>query len=115
MSSSSPERLVSPERSKQKDSAREGNPSRVVVSFLGALETASDVDVPVPYPQVLTHPARTSTSVSGSAQMVSRRCSHCGGSGVLRLGGLRFRTCLDCLGQGSLVDHVAAPRDISAA
>ncbi|CAK6699209.1 hypothetical protein [Synechococcus sp. CBW1107] len=51
--------------------------------------------------------------------MVSKRCSHCGGSGVLRLGGHSFRTCLDCLGQGSLqgslADHLAAPRDISAA
>ena len=29
-------------------------------------------------------------------------CSSCGGSGLLRLGDQRFRTCLDCLGQGRL-------------
>jgi len=28
------------------------------------------------------------------------RCPHCGGSGVLRMSEQRFRTCLDCLGQG---------------
>ncbi|MCP9840749.1 hypothetical protein KBY93_08890 [Synechococcus sp. J7-Johnson] len=44
-----------------------------------------------------------------------KRCSHCGGSGVLRMGSNSFRTCLECLGQGSLVDHGAARRDISAA
>jgi DnaJ-class molecular chaperone len=27
-------------------------------------------------------------------------CPHCGGSGILRLGGQRHRTCLPCLGQG---------------
>lgn len=27
-------------------------------------------------------------------------CPHCGGSGTLRLGGQRYRTCLPCLGQG---------------
>ena len=30
-----------------------------------------------------------------------QRCCTCGGSGMLRLGDQRFRTCLDCLGQGS--------------
>lgn len=29
-------------------------------------------------------------------------CPHCGGSGSLRLGGQRYRTCLPCLGQGQL-------------
>jgi DnaJ-class molecular chaperone len=29
-------------------------------------------------------------------------CPHCGGSGVLRMSDQRFRTCLDCLGQGHL-------------
>jgi|GEM_PF-1929189 hypothetical protein len=32
----------------------------------------------------------------------SRKCQTCGGSGVLRLTALRFRTCLDCAGQGML-------------
>ena len=31
-----------------------------------------------------------------------RRCPTCGGSGVLRLTAMRFRTCLDCAGQGLL-------------
>ena len=115
MSSSSPERLVSPERSSQNHPAREGVPSRVVVSFPAPLEAGHDLAAPESYSHVLTYPARPSTSVSGSAQMIHRRCSHCGGSGVLRLGGHSFRTCLDCLGQGSLADHVAAPHDISAA
>ena len=30
-------------------------------------------------------------------------CSHCGGSGILRTGNQRFRTCLECLGQGRLI------------
>jgi hypothetical protein len=29
-------------------------------------------------------------------------CPRCGGSGVLRLDGQRWRTCLDCLGQGRI-------------
>ncbi|TVS07504.1 MAG: hypothetical protein EA413_01080, partial [Cyanobium sp. PLM2.Bin73] len=29
-------------------------------------------------------------------------CPRCGGSGVLRLDGQRFRTCLHCLGQGRM-------------
>jgi len=29
-------------------------------------------------------------------------CPFCGGSGVLRMSDQRFRTCLDCLGQGHL-------------
>ncbi|MFM7548906.1 MAG: hypothetical protein ACKO7Z_05100 [Cyanobacteriota bacterium] len=29
-----------------------------------------------------------------------KRCRTCGGSGMLRLGDQRYRTCLDCLGQG---------------
>ena len=28
------------------------------------------------------------------------RCRTCGGSGMLRLADQRYRTCLDCLGQG---------------
>ena len=35
-------------------------------------------------------------------------CSTCGGSGTLRLGDQSFRTCLDCLGQGSLPALAAA-------
>ena len=29
------------------------------------------------------------------------RCPQCGGSGLLRIDDQRYRTCLDCLGQGS--------------
>jgi DnaJ-class molecular chaperone len=35
-------------------------------------------------------------------------CNHCGGSGILRLDEQRFRTCLDCLGQGRRVRCAAA-------
>lgn len=28
------------------------------------------------------------------------RCGQCGGSGLLRVAEQRYRTCLDCLGQG---------------
>lgn len=31
------------------------------------------------------------------------RCRQCGGSGMLRLDDQRYRTCLDCLGQGQVV------------
>lgn len=39
----------------------------------------------------------TPTDPSGDAL---KRCRTCGGSGMLRLGDQRYRTCLDCLGQG---------------
>ena len=35
-------------------------------------------------------------------------CPSCGGSGMLRLGDQRFRTCLDCLGQGQCPTAPAA-------
>jgi hypothetical protein len=35
-------------------------------------------------------------------------CPRCGGSGVLRLDGQRFRTCLHCLGQGQMPPLQAA-------
>ena len=34
-------------------------------------------------------------------------CHHCGGSGMLRLDDQRYRTCLDCLGQGQLLTPAA--------
>jgi len=37
-----------------------------------------------------------------AALTASHKCKTCGGSGVLRLNALRFRTCLDCAGQGML-------------
>ena len=42
-------------------------------------------------------PAQINEAASGS-----RPCPSCGGSGVLRLTSMRFRTCLDCAGQGLL-------------
>jgi|NOAtaT_5_FD_contig_41_3196940_length_345_multi_3_in_0_out_0_2 hypothetical protein len=46
-------------------------------------------------------------------------CPRCGGSGMLRHGDQRFRTCLDCLGQGQLLaeplrDLVFRPISVSA-
>lgn len=37
-------------------------------------------------------------------------CPRCGGSGTLRHGDQRYRTCLDCLGQGLLVQLISANR-----
>ncbi|MEI6032595.1 MAG: hypothetical protein WCQ20_15750 [Synechococcaceae cyanobacterium ELA739] len=34
-------------------------------------------------------------------------CHHCGGSGMLRLDDQRYRTCLDCLGQGQVLRPAA--------
>ena len=33
-------------------------------------------------------------------------CPNCGGSGIQRISHLRFRTCLDCLGQGSVIEDL---------
>lgn len=40
------------------------------------------------------------TLLEPPAQAPSQRCYQCGGSGMLRLSDQRFRTCLECLGQG---------------
>jgi len=37
-----------------------------------------------------------------------RPCQQCGGSGMLRLGDQRYRTCLDCLGQGKVLQSTGA-------
>lgn len=37
-------------------------------------------------------------------------CPRCGGSGTLRHGDQRYRTCLDCLGQGLLVQLISTRR-----
>ena len=42
--------------------------------------------------------SRASTGASGA-----EACNRCGGSGKLRLGDQRYRTCLECLGQGQLL------------
>ena len=36
------------------------------------------------------------------------RCHQCGGSGMLRLDDQRYRTCLDCLGQGKVLQAMGA-------
>jgi DnaJ-class molecular chaperone len=36
-------------------------------------------------------------------QLRACRCPQCGGSGMLRLADQRYRTCLDCLGQGQVM------------
>ena len=46
-------------------------------------------------------PVRSPLQIPG-ALSGPRRCPSCGGSGVLRLSAMRFRTCLDCAGQGVL-------------
>ena len=38
----------------------------------------------------------------------SCRCQQCGGSGMLRLDDQRYRTCLDCLGQGKVLQAMGA-------
>ena len=37
-----------------------------------------------------------------------RSCKQCGGSGMLRLDDKRYRTCLDCLGQGKVLKAMGA-------
>jgi hypothetical protein len=44
---------------------------------------------------------RTPAGVDGTSGRAA--CQHCGGSGMLRLGDQRYRTCLECLGQGQLL------------
>jgi len=43
-----------------------------------------------------------------SSHANSCRCQQCGGSGMLRLDDQRYRTCLDCLGQGKVLQAVGA-------
>jgi len=37
-----------------------------------------------------------------SPQVPTESCHQCGGSGMLRLSDQRYRTCLECLGQGKI-------------
>ena len=53
----------------------------------------------------MTTPARLLSSAGNSELSVhgllsGTLCCQCGGSGVLRLDGQRYRTCMDCVGQG---------------
>ena len=43
------------------------------------------------------------TLLQRTSQLRPCRCPQCGGSGILRLADQRYRTCLDCLGQGQVV------------
>ncbi len=55
----------------------------------------------------------SSANVPGGGRDVAT-CNRCGGSGMLRLGDQRYRTCLECLGQGQLLqpslDTLYVPR-----
>jgi len=62
----------------------------------------------VPAPLKNQHPARTTAPTSLAGHAHSEACPRCGGSGMLRLDDQRFRTCLDCLGQGRLPVATAA-------
>lgn len=58
-------------------------------------------------------------SQAQASQAQTCRCPQCGGSGMLRLGDQRYRTCLDCLGQGQVVQpelqrHATLPISVSA-
>ena len=43
-----------------------------------------------------------------SSNANSSRCQQCGGSGMLRLDDQRYRTCLDCLGHGKVLQAMGA-------
>jgi DnaJ-class molecular chaperone len=43
-----------------------------------------------------------------SSNANSSRCQQCGGSGMLRLDDQRYRNCLDCLGQGKVLQAMGA-------
>ena len=40
-------------------------------------------------------------------------CRSCGGSGIQRINDKRFRTCLDCLGQGEPIKRQNQPLGVS--
>jgi hypothetical protein len=56
-------------------------------------------------PELAAAPAPLTDQTSSVLREV---CPSCGGSGMLRLDDQRFRTCLDCLGQGRLPAVAAA-------
>ena len=56
---------------------------------------------PLVDPEIPGTPSLVPPSGSPSGMAVREEvCSHCGGSGRLRINDDSFRTCLDCLGQG---------------
>jgi hypothetical protein len=72
---------------------------------MSALQQPQPAAAPTPSPRQLT------SLVSSQPGPVEPRCAQgdqgeicqvCGGSGMLRLGDQRFRTCLHCLGRGRL-------------
>ena len=40
--------------------------------------------------------------ITPSSQAAGENCAQCGGGGILRLSDQRYRTCLECLGQGKV-------------
>jgi len=56
--------------------------------------------------EMKTNPCEPAMAAPGPASgsrglsLAQTRCPQCGGSGLLRIDDQRYRTCLDCLGQG---------------
>ncbi|MFQ6537923.1 MULTISPECIES: hypothetical protein [Aphanothece] len=75
------------------------------MNSLEGLNRARETCLPeAPAPGPLNKPLNKSVARSVADEV----CSHCGGSGILRLDDQRFRTCLDCLGQGRRVRRASA-------
>jgi DnaJ-class molecular chaperone len=52
---------------------------------------------------LLQRASQSSASQEPDSHSPASRCPQCGGSGILRLADQRYRTCLDCLGQGQVL------------
>ena len=52
---------------------------------------------------LLQRASQSRDSQPQASQPTACRCPQCGGSGILRLADQRYRTCLDCLGQGQVM------------
>lgn len=57
----------------------------------------------LPIPGAASRAGATTMATAPPQTNIVRCCSHCGGSGQQRLGDQRFRTCLNCLGQGQVL------------
>jgi hypothetical protein len=67
--------------------------------------------IPVPPEEYRTLPLAANGAVEAAAEIhphqraqseAEKPCQHCGGSGILRKNSESYRTCLTCLGQGTL-------------
>jgi DnaJ-class molecular chaperone len=61
-----------------------------------------------PAPVTHQHHQHNEQNYAQGSHALREVCPSCGGSGMLRLGDQRFRTCLDCLGQGHVPAVAAA-------